>query len=133
MDAKNRTDYLKVLNNKWDDIETYILNIPDEEIRSALLFFVGGDIEDMAGEIETIEDSINNLNDELGYIEDELEDSKDEINSLKWEISELEGIDNDFKETTLDWEMAMDTFWNLRERMSPFDFEKLIVDKYGNI
>lgn len=129
MNTKGRDYYLKTLNDRWDDIEAYILNIPDEEIRSTLLFFFSEDLEDMLGEIETLRDDVYDLKNELDGVRDELQYSEEELDSLKQEIEELKETNVKRKETAVVWEMAMDIFYENKHKILPSELEEWILSK----
>lgn len=124
-----RQEHLKVLDDRYEDIEMYLQSIPDEEIRSALLFFVGEGIEDIICGMNSLKRDIDTLRDE----NDDLLTKSIKYDSIVDELDEAEEQLENFKEKTLDWEMAMETFHELKDKMNPWEFEKLIIKHYGNI
>ena len=129
---KNRENHLNVLNNRYEDIEMYLNNIPDEEIRETLLFFALEDADEMNSEIKSLEKDVGNLEYDMYCLEKEVEDLGAQIKCLEDDVESLENNLEVSIESSLPWEMAMETFNELKNRIDPWEFEKLIIDKYGN-
>lgn len=141
---------LEVLDSRWEDIDIYLESIPDEEIRSALLFLVWDGIGDLVDDNQRLKDKlffyeesytkdkvielereIEKLESEIDDLEDDIEELEEDKEELEAKVEELEyDLENSNQEETLDWEMVMDTFWKLRDKMEPWEFEKLIKEKY---
>lgn len=152
MEENKLEQCLKVLDDRWEDVDTYIDGIPDSEISSAFSFLVRDGVDELVGDVSRLKDElflyeqsytkdkvdelekkIEKLEKTIRILEEEADESEDEMDGLKTKVEELEyDLLNSNQEETLDWEMVMNTFWELRDRMNPFEFEKLIKDKYGN-
>lgn len=71
----------------------------------------------------------------INKIHDKYEEFETYINNipdkeLREAIFELVEEYPETKEESLDWEIVMETFWRLRSKMNPWEFEKLIINKY---
>lgn len=150
MEENKLEQCLKVLDDRWEDVDIYIDSIPDNEIRSAISFLVRDGVDELVDDVSRLEDElflyeqsctkdkvaelereIEKLESTIGILEDEAEEFEDEIDELKSKVEELEyDIEDSDKEETLDWKIVMNTFRQLRDRMNPWDFEKLIKDNY---
>lgn len=138
MEENKLEQCLKVLDDRWEDVDTYIGSIPDGEIRSALSFLVRDGVDELKSEVSRLKDEVflyevsndskEDLKEDIEDLEGEIDDLKDEISELEKEVEELRT--SIAKEETLDWEIAMNTFWKLRDRMNPWEFEKLIKERY---
>ena len=129
---KTRENHLNILNERYQDIEIYLNNIPDEEIRETLLFFALEDVDEMDSEIKSLEKEVSDLEDTVYDFEEDVKKLGDEIECLEDDVESLENNLEDSKECSLPWVMAMETFNELKDRIDPWEFEKLITDKYGN-
>lgn len=150
MEENKLEQCLKILDNRWEDVDTYIDSITDGEISSALSFLVRDGVSELVNDVSRLKDElflyeqsytkdevaelekkIEKLEKTIEILEDEADESEDEMDELKTKVEELEyDLKYSNQEETLDWEMVMNTFWQLRDRMNPFEFEKLIKDKY---
>lgn len=102
-----------------DDIYRIFSNIDHKEIRDTLITLV-----------EKFPDVLEDINKykSMSYrLSEEVSDLESDIRILKSDAEE-----RFFQEETLDWELVMETFYDLKPNINPWEFEKLILEEYGN-
>lgn len=106
-----------------DDIYRIFSNIDHKEIRDTLIALVER-FPDVLEDINTYKSMSHRLSEEVS-------DLKSDIQILKLDAVER-FFQEDAQEETLDWKLVMEKFYDLKPNINPWEFEKLIKERYGN-
>lgn len=106
-----------------DDIYRIFSNIDHKEIRNTLITLVE--------KFPNVLEDMNKYKSMSYRLSEEVSDLKSDIQILKLDVEER-FFQEDNQEETLDWELVMETFYDLKPNINPWNFEKLILEEYGN-